>query len=239
MRRLLAALSSAALVACGASTTPINETLPDDDGPLFGAIVAVGENWRLTGDPTENAISISMDNGVEVSGTWVHPYYVEGRVSAGDIRITLENAACEIDRVPYPMSATVTFPNHTLTGCAAMRWDSNIDTLLPDIDACIAAAPELRTVTYAGELPDGAVLVRVRNGDDLQDCRIERGRARHSPRDESLRMATEDAAIFLRARPGEKENPGGECYEAPEVFYYTGHPAIGEMVGWSLDPAGC
>ncbi len=225
------------LAACGAPVTQTDNLPLDDDRGTYGAIVAVGENWQLNGDPANSALSIYMDDGTEASGTWVRPYYVEGRISAGDIRVTLENAACELDSVPYPMRATITFPGHTLTGCAAMRWDSRLDELIDEIDACIAAAPALRTVTYAGDLPDGSTLVRVRAGEDLQDCHVVRGAARHSPRDESVVVATENAAILLRARPGETQNPGGECYEAPEALVYSGHSR--GMVGWMLDPMGC
>ena len=40
-----------------------------------------------------------------------------------------------------------------------------------------------------------------------------------------------DAIQFVRA-PG--ENPGGECYQAPEV-----RDASGALLGWVLDPEGC
>ena len=237
--RVMIAAAAFMLAACGASTIRGDDDLPDDDLGTDGAIVAVGENWQLNGDPGASALSIYMDDGTEASGTWVSPYYVQGRISASDIRVTLENAACQQNGVVYPLRATVTFPGHELAGCAAMRWDSQLDTLIEAIDACIAAAPALRTLTYAGELPDGSTLVRVRDGDNAQDCRVERGRATHSPRDESLLLASDNAAILLRARPGETQNPGGECYEAQEAWVYRGHPEMGEMVGWMMDPMGC
>jgi hypothetical protein len=237
--RAIAIASLVALSACGAPVMQASNVLPDDNGSLAGPIVAVGEDWRVNDDPwsPDNTLSIYMDDGTEVSGTWVRPYYVDGHISAGDIRMTLENAACVQDTISYPMRATVTFPGQTLTGCAAMRWDYQVDTLIDEIDACIAEAPEWRTVTYAGELPDGSVLVRVRNGDDMRDCRVERERVKHSPRDESFLAPTENAAIFLRARPGETENPGGECYDAPEVLRFGHH--FSEMVGWLLEPQEC
>jgi hypothetical protein len=220
-------MAAAALVAaCGASTIGGDDALPDDNLGTYGAIVAVGEDWQLNGDPRASAISIYMDDGTEASGTWVSPNYVQGRISASEIRVTLENAACQQFGIDYPLRATVTFSGHELTGCAAMRWDSQLDTLIDAIDACIAAAPELRTVTYAGALPDGSTLVRVRDGDNVQDCRVERGIATHSPRDESLLLATDNAAILLRARPGETQNPGGECYEAPEERMGLQRPSL-------------
>jgi hypothetical protein len=237
MRFVTLIACAALLAACGEPTTQDAGHLPDDTLGTYGAIMAVGDNWQLQGDPAGNSLSVYMDDGTEASGTWVHPYYVQGRISAGDVRVTLENSPCEQDETPYPMSATVTFPGHTLRGCAAMRWDSELSALIDEIDACIAAKPSLRTITYASELPDGSVLVRVRDGDDMQDCRVEGGRATHSTRDESLALATDNAAVLLRARPGETENPGGECYEAPEALVH-GH-SLSEMVGWMLDPMGC
>ncbi|MBC7768487.1 MAG: hypothetical protein H7124_06850 [Phycisphaerales bacterium] len=228
---------TAMLASCGAPTTQEANALPDDELGAYGAVVAVGENWQLLGDPASNALSVYMDDGTEASGTWVRPYYVQGRISASDIQVILENVRCEQDNIPYPMSATVTFPGHTLRGCAAMRWDSELSTLIEEIDVCIAAKPSLRTITYAGELPDGSVLVRVRDGDDMQDCRVEGGRATQAPRGESLAVATDNTAVLLRARPGETENPGGECYEAPEASVHGQYTS--EMVGWMLDPLGC
>jgi hypothetical protein len=50
-------------------------------------------------------------------------------------------------------------------------------------------------------------------------------------RDAALVVDGENAAIFERG-PG--QNPGGECYEAPEV-----RDANGLLIGWMLDPQGC
>lgn len=225
------------LSACTAADEP--NPLPDSYVGAFGAIIAVGENWRLQGDPAHNSLSVSVDDGAETSGTWVHPHYVEGRISASDIRVTLENDVCELHNVTYPMRATVTFPGHTLQGCAAIRWDNELSELIDEIDACIAFAPSFRSITYAGEISGGSVIVRARDGETAQDCRVKGGRAELSPRNETLAFPTENAAILLRARPGETQNPGGDCYEAPEALIYRGHPAWPETVGWWLDPEGC
>jgi hypothetical protein len=52
-----------------------------------------------------------------------------------------------------------------------------------------------------------------------------------SARNRSHIEAGEFLALFVRA-PG--ENPGGECYDAPEV-----RNADGEVLGWMMDPLGC
>jgi len=125
-------------------------------------------------------------------------------------------------------------------GCAysdpAVAWDSNLLALIPQIDACIERAPETRHVSYAGAR-DGATLVRLQGAERQVDCRVSSPFAGDvtvveiAPRDENLVIAGESTAIFVRS-PG--ENPGGECYEAPEV-----RDANGTLLGWMLDPEGC
>jgi hypothetical protein len=115
---------------------------------------------------------------------------------------------------------------------APTRWDERLTDMLPAIDACIAKAPENRTVTYAA--PDHAgLLVRIDGEEGELDCRVDAdgSNARISRSDPELIVAGDGEAIFVRG-PG--ENPGGECYEAPEV-----RDASGGLLGWMLDPAGC
>jgi hypothetical protein len=102
--------------------------------------------------------------------------------------------------------------------------------LLPQIDACIAKQPDAREITYAGAR-DGGVFVRLSSPQNNFDCSVRGGVAQPSRRDEALTIDGENAAIFIRG-PG--ENPGGECYQAPEV-----HDANGALVGWMIDPEGC
>ena len=52
-----------------------------------------------------------------------------------------------------------------------------------------------------------------------------------APRRNELHIEGEGAEIFVRA-PG--ENPGGECYTAPEV-----RGSDGALLGWMADPEGC
>jgi hypothetical protein len=102
--------------------------------------------------------------------------------------------------------------------------------LLSQIDACIAKQPDAREVTYAGER-DGGVFVRLSSPQNNFDCSVRAGVAQVSRRDEALTIDGENAAIFIRG-PG--DNPGGECYQAPEV-----HDAHGALIGWMIDPEGC
>lgn len=226
--------------ACGASTE-ISQDVSDPNERVLpaGAIIANGQNWTFNADPTAQAISFVIDDGaepVEITGTWTPPQTTETgyRLSSGEITIDLVEEPCAQDNVSYPMRATVTHVTDRYEGCAAMRWDHQLVALMPQIDACIARSPETRWVNYAGVLADGNMLVRLSAGDAF-DCTVTPGSTpdviSFGPRIEMLTVATEGAAIFVRG-PG--ENPGGECYDAPEV-----RGAEGEVLGWMMDPLGC
>jgi hypothetical protein len=226
--------------ACGGSTES-SQDVPDPNERVLpvGAIIANGQNWTFNADPTAQAISFVVDDGaepVEITETWTPPQTVETgyRLASGELTIDLVEEPCTQDNVSYPMRATVTHVNDRHEGCAAMRWDHQLVALMPQIDACIARSPETRWVNYAGVQADGNMLVRLSGGDAF-DCTVAPGNAPEvisfGARSETLRVATEGAAIFVRG-PG--ENPGGLCYEAPEM-----RSASGELLGWMMDPMGC
>lgn len=101
---------------------------------------------------------------------------------------------------------------------------------LPLIDACLALAPDRRIVTIN---PDSDITLRLSGEAGDLDCVVpdddpDPARATLLP---ALNDPPADAILFVRA-PG--ENPGGECYVAPEV-----RDVAGELLGWTLDPAGC
>ncbi|MGD9981873.1 MAG: hypothetical protein AB7H66_14070 [Hyphomonadaceae bacterium] len=102
---------------------------------------------------------------------------------------------------------------------------------MPLIDACLMLSPETRVVTID---PASNVFVRLSGNDQNVDCVIPDDTT--DPSNAAIVAAREDVAmsdpiLFVRA-PG--ENPGGECYEAPEV-----RGDAGELLGWTLDPEGC
>jgi hypothetical protein len=135
--------------------------------------------------------------------------------------------ACGAPTAPAADTATASQADTT----APARWDTRIADMLPAIDACIAKAPENRTITYAAPYHAGA-LVRLDGEDGKLDCQIDaEGQARVSISDPALMLEGDGEATFVRG-PG--ENPGGECYEAPEV-----HAPDGALLGWMLDPQGC
>jgi hypothetical protein len=235
--RITALLFALALSACGQSATQSSDDVPSDDALPYGAIVGVGENWSFNANPADNAASVYVEDGTEASGVWTPPQTIASgqyRLVAGDITADITRAECQLYGMSYPMSATITIPGRTLTGCAAMRWDYQLIALMPQIDACIAQSPQTTWVTYAGQTPDSAVLVRLQAGETMVDCRVEENTAHVSPRNETLPMPSEGDAIFVRAREGETANPGGECYAAPEV-----RGENNALLGWMMDPAGC
>lgn len=119
---------------------------------------------------------------------------------------------------------------------ASAAWETRLTQMLPYIDACIEASPQTRWVSYAGLLNDQEVAVRLGGAVGEFLCTVPTAdpsgaNAALVPDDEELAFEGEGSAIFVRG-PG--ENPGGECYEAPEV-----RNADGELIGWMADPHGC
>lgn len=235
---MVAAATVLLLAACGQSTESSDDAPDPAERALpYGAIIGAGENWSLNADPDAQAVSFITDDGaVEATGVWAPPQTTTSgyRLSAGEITLDLVDEACTADGIPYPMRAAVNYGGQTYSGCAAMRWDHQLIALMPQIDACIARSPETRWVTYAGRQADGNMLVRLSAGDAF-DCTVTPGNAPEvisfGPRSETLAVATERAALFVRG-PG--ENPGGLCYDAPEV-----RGADNALLGWMMDPMGC
>ncbi|MDZ4693382.1 hypothetical protein [Terricaulis sp.] len=237
MRAMILA-AACLLAACGPSTESSDDVPDPSERALpYGVVLGLGNNWTLTADPDLLAVSFSVDDGaVEASGVWTPPQTMQSgyRLMADEITLDLVETNCTMDGVPYPMRATVSYGGQAYPGCAAMRWDHQLIALMPQIDACIARSPQTRWVTYAGRQADGNMLVRL-SGGDASDCTVAPGNSPEvisfGPRSETLVVATEHAALFVRG-PG--ENPGGLCYDAPEV-----RGADDALLGWMMDPMGC
>jgi|CXWL01.1.fsa_nt_gi hypothetical protein len=119
---------------------------------------------------------------------------------------------------------------------ATAAWDGDLLAMLPFIDACIARSPDTKYVTYAARSGEALVLVRLNGPNGPVDCSVPDDdptptHATITPRNADLVIEGESAAVFVRG-PG--ENPGGECYEAPEV-----RGPNNEVLGWMADPEGC
>ncbi|MFZ2030849.1 MAG: hypothetical protein WAU68_11110 [Vitreimonas sp.] len=149
------------------------------------------------------------------------------------------NAPAPATTTPLAPSAVTTTTTSTVStsgeavpvwdAASARSWDRNLLALMPQIDACIAQSPQTRMITYAGN-SHGAVLVRMQ-GDQAVDCRVNNGVAQISAHSDALNPPGDGDAEFVRG-PG--ANPGGECYQAPEV-----RDASGNVLGWMIDPEGC
>lgn len=247
MARLILALAAAlALAGCNpaqkAPPAPAEATSGEftgvDMSRLEGRIVALGAApaWRLDADAGLGLILVQGDE--TISADFARPT-ADGaggaRLVSGDLDLGLRGAPCTQDGAAYPMTAALSVRGGApMQGCAFVRWDHDLTALLPAIDSCLSLTTDetpLR-VTYAGREADGRTLVRMRNADGAYDCRTGGTEdAEIALTDPALRIGGESAAIFLRA-PG--ENPGGQCYQAPEV-----RGADGTLIGWWDDPEGC
>jgi hypothetical protein len=238
MRALVLAL---ALAACGQSAAPPapNAEVATTSGmDLSGPLIAVGDGFRLDAIPSQNAtVLVFPAEEMTVSGPYVTPEATDtgAHVQSNDISLTLTPGICIWEGETYPLTATVQITNsRPLNGCALVRWDHYLNEFLPQIDACIAASPQTTWVTFAGHGDEGDVWVRLQGNGRQVDCQttIDVSQPSILPRLADLGIAGDGEAIFVRGSSG--PNPGGECYEAPEV-----RSASGELLGWMMDPQGC
>ena len=254
LKRLLAA-ATLLLAACQPPQVggggAVTETAPDAAPPasvvqplaagdLAGRLTARGmqPEWRLTIDPAVGLSLEDVSRGAVISADYAAATLdPAGRatIQSGPIRITLENAVCATgEEQGLPWTAHVTVEGGaTYTGCAYRRWDNDLAALIPAIDACLSAQPVKLPVAYAARAADGSTLVRLGLAQNRIDCRAPAGAGPviNAPADETLHIASQYDPVFYRA-PG--ENPGGECYAAPEV-----KDPNGALLGWTDDNAGC
>ena len=234
MRALVLAL---ALAACGQSAAPMPEAeIATTSGmDLSGHLIAQGADFRLDSAPDIGVVLNYPQQELTLSGPYAVPTATDSGalLESQGISLTLTPGACTLDGVTYSMNASVSIPNATpAAGCAFVRWDHQLIELLPQIDRCIETAPEARWVTYAGRAGD-EVTVRLRDETKRFECKITNDQLVSSALPESApAIAGDGEAIFVRGPAS--ANPGGECYEAPEV-----KSASGEVLGWMMDPMGC
>lgn len=228
-----------ALAACGA---PGEAPSAAPEGPelITGAIIAEGEapQWRFVADPQAGIELIMGDDphsdGPHFSAAYAPPQQVGDGMTivSEELMLTLAAERCTANGATFPYRATVQATGQEpVTGCAAERWDNRLLAMMPQIDACIAASPTTRWVTYAGDIGEEGLTVRMVGGEGAIDCAARASGAVIAPRRADLHVPGERTAIFVRG-PGDQ--PGGECYEADEV-----RSANGELLGWMADPLGC
>lgn len=240
-RKLLLFPALLALAACGlepASQAPQSAAAPSVAGvgldTLTRHVVAIGEGWRLDSDPQAGLTLDVANSGELISADYAAPTRTnEGatRITSGRLALTLDGRACTQGGASYPMTASVVVEGQAArAGCAYMRWDERLTELLPAVDACLSLAPPGSVVTYASQEAADRVLVRLRHGETASDCRAPRaanaGPAVTIARDAALGAPGEGDPLFVRARDGATQ-PGGECYEAPEV-----RGPDGAVLGW-------
>lgn len=228
-----------ALVACGQAASPPApeaEIATTSGFDLSGHLIARGADFRLDSAPDIGVVLVYPETEMTVSGPYSVPVATDSGalLESQGISLTLTPGACVLDGVTYPMSASVAIPNATpAQGCALIRWDHHLQTLIPQIDACIAQSPTTTWVSYAGETAPGEVTVRLGGNNQFVECKVSGGVATVAQQPENAPpIAGDGEALFVRGSSG--PNPGGECTEAPEV-----RSASGELLGWMMDPLGC
>ncbi|MES1158512.1 MAG: hypothetical protein ABUL42_01325 [Terricaulis silvestris] len=231
-----------ALAACGpkpqagsqATSTAPAAPASVDPASLNGHIIARGEGWTL--DEDAKAGFVFAMPAQHISLTAAHAAATRdglgAKLTSGGLTLSLTPQACTFAGVAYPMTADIETPRGVQHGCAVVRWDHDLITLLPGIDACLAQATEPMSVTYAAPENNGE-FVRLKLDEESFDC--------HAPSDANAQASMEPAsethypgendAVFVRA-PG--DNPGGDCYQAPEV-----RATDGTLIGWWDEPRGC
>ncbi|MCC6920660.1 MAG: hypothetical protein IT548_15795 [Alphaproteobacteria bacterium] len=230
------------LVLAGFLSLPALAASADAPSPFTGAITALGTEpfWGLAIDPQSKTLWFHEDEESDLpANNYVAPVIgADGTATftAKDFEIVLKVTGDCSDGMSdntFPMSATVKTVNRTYTGCAYPRWDNDLLTLLPQIDSCLAAAKSKGPVTLATRTNAG-VIVRVMVDDGTFECAFPGDSTRPGKAavaTDAAPMVSERDPLFYRA-PG--ENPGGECFDAPEI-----RSADGKLIGWTMADEDC
>jgi hypothetical protein len=206
-----------------------------------GYVVAKGAGWTLNIHPKQ-PMYLSFEAGETIEAAAVAPAAASNgavQFAGKPIKATFrETGDCKIagQTSTYPLEVTVTANGKTHKGCGYLRWDNDIQTLIPAIDACLAKAKVKGPVTWAKRESDSAMVrVEGRNTNTTM-CQVDLtgGKAAIVKARDVSQAAPELGErdpIFYRAPA---ENPGGECYEAPSV-----KDANGKHLGWIDGDEGC
>ncbi len=214
---------------------PLEEAAP-------GRLRAVGETpaWDVTVDPEYGFVFTdpAADAPQLEFGAAAPVKTADGYAFAsGQLELKVTEQACSdgVSAYAYPYTAHAKVGSAAYRGCAYQPWGVHILAAMPAIDACLAISETPRdetVVVYAAALAEagGFVLLRTFGDSPLRACTVTKGAASITPFEGATPPGT-DFDLFVRA-PG--ENPGGACYDAPEVL-----DADGKSIGWWLDPMGC
>lgn len=240
---ILALTAAAPATEAAAPALPLPPALPITQAAK-GRLSTVGSEpfWRMEiSGPTVMLIEPGED-GVKVEEFTTESSTALGDTAhvwtAGPLSLTVSAGACSdgMSDTVYPYTVEAVFVGkaaRVLKGCGYRPWGEDILAALPVIDACLKDAKEFPAILFAAaSAPDAGVVLRAGTEAGLLNaCTVTAGKATTMPfAGEDFPPGTE-REIFVRG-PG--ENPGGECYDAPEVM-----DAEGRLVGWWLDPEGC
>lgn len=208
-----------------------------------GRLVAVGADpsWNLQIGSDELTLTESIDDDEKITGFKLISASADGGDAhvwrAKGLTVTISAAVCSDGVTSYPYTSELKFAGkkaRTLKGCAYRPWGEDVLAALPVIDACLKGEEADSPVFYAAATAPGAGVVLL--GADIEEaayraCVLADGKTSVTPIQVTDAPPGASAEIFIRG-PG--RNPGGECYDAPEV-----KDAAGKVVGWWLDPEGC
>lgn len=156
------------------------------------------------------------------------------RVVAGAVTITIMHEACTASGIELPYTANVIFEGVNYQGCARRgvnegdrpTWATVLPELVPGIDACLTRARSAR-VTYASEIDEGRISVRLRGGDGSRvECVVGSGGAIEvfEPLTDSDRRPGEGDPEFQR---GGQQPAARTCRSSEEAIGRDGQP-----IGW-------
>lgn len=241
---MLLALVMTAAAATAAPATPW-PSAPKLEDAAKGALKGVGTEpfWGIEIAAPTMVLSEPGDDGDKITEFRIE-YTAQAGPDAhvwtsGPLTVTVSSGECSDGMsdttYPYAIEATLIGEGtRTFKGCAYRPWGQDIVAAMPVIDACLKAGKPQPAIVYAGATaPDaGFVMFAGSDVDPLLGCTVNAGKATIAPYPgDDAQPPGVNAEIFVRG-PG--ANPGGECYEAPEV-----KDADGKVLGWWLDPEGC
>jgi uncharacterized membrane protein len=250
MKRWMLAVGAAAVLGLGGcdftsnTSEPLAETADAGEGlapeAFEGALEAVGPEgaWRLSIAPEAGIALSERDAGVDTRAAYTQPVALDLGVEIGSapitVRITPGPCTNGMAGVTYDFNVQVTREGVApLNGCLYRPWSSLIVALEPQVSACLSVSPD-SALSYLRANDDGGAFMRVRGSTGAEtDCTMVAGGTapQTMPANPSQRYPGEMDVLFYPA-PGEQ--PGGECYAAPEV-----RDSSGRVLGWLADPNGC
>lgn len=228
------------LAALGGAANAAQRALFEGEFEASGGLDSLGSAegaWDLT--LLENYAQFSRPGLGEDGGpTGPRDYHERGmRVAAGPLTITMRLEPCSVSGVELPYVAHVLFEGVAYQGCARRgvgegsrrTWATVIDELLPAIDACLARAGAGARVTFASDLSDGDVSVRLRESNGTRRvCTAPKtgGATQMQPLSDLDTELSEGDPEFVR---GAAEPRRQNCRDAEPAI-----GASGEQIGWLI-----